>query len=84
MEHHHLHLFMEVADLLLRIAILEVGIDSAICDPLMLLMAILDEAFAHESAIVGMVVTNVDTHVLSHTLEAVLGLDSLGTGDSPL
>ena len=84
MEHHRPCLFLEVADLLLHNAILEVGVDSAVGEPLTLLLTILDEAFIRESTIVGMIVMNVDTHVLCHSLEAVLGLDSLSTGDGPL
>ena len=77
MEHHRPCLFLEVTDLLLCNAILEVGVDSAIGEPLTLLLTLLDEAFIHESTIVGMIVMNADTHVLSHVLEAVLGLDWL-------
>ena len=84
MKHNRPHLFLEVADLLLRNAILEVGVDSTIGEPLMLLLTILDEAFVRKSTIVSMIVMNVDAHVLGHALEAVLGLDGLGTGDGPL
>ena len=71
-------------DLLLCDTVLEVWIDSTISESLMLTLAVLNEALIHELTIVGMIVVNVDSHVLSKALEAVLGLNSFGAGDGLL
>ena len=50
----------------------------------MLTLVVLNEALICVPTIVGMIVVNVDSHVLSKVLEAVLGLNGFSTGDGPL
>ena len=71
-------------DLLLCNAILEVRINSAIGESLMLLLAVLNEVLVHEPTIVSMIVVNTNSHIHSKVLEAVLCLNGLRPGDGPL
>ena len=71
-------------DLLLRNAILEVHIDPAIGESLMLPLTVFNEAFARELTIVSMIMVNMNSHILSKVLKAVLYLNGLSTGDGPL
>ena len=50
----------------------------------MLILAVFNEAFIHEPTIVSMIMVNVNSHVLSKMLVAVLGLNGLSAGDGLL